>query len=232
MRVHSHIPVGEVAAAMPHVTKLFDVLGVDYVLHGNLSLRDACAEAGLDPAVVRQSIETLPQPKGGKSWADASMQELLDEIRDVRHPKMRHLLAETAALFATLPSHDPEIRALHDAFASLCDTLQPHLLREEHMLFPVIQHLEDCWTKSEHPALSFLGGIARAMAALMDEHVKIAGRLREMCSAAQILRDDGAGCTRLLDAVAELEHELREHIHLENNVLYPRATAVEEAVRK
>lgn len=232
MRVHAHIPIGEIAAALPHVTKLLDVLGVDYVLHGNLSLRDAAAEAGLDPVVVRHAIDSLPRPAQEKSWSDASMQELISEIRDRRHPKMHSMLAGVAADFNAVASDDPNVRVLHDAFAALCTALSPHMVHEERMFFPVVQHLEDCWTRGERPSVNFLGGIGKAMSALVEEHVAIVGRLNDMRTAAQALRDDGADCTRLLDAVSDLEHELRDHIHLENNVLYPRATAVEDAVQR
>jgi regulator of cell morphogenesis and NO signaling len=223
MRVHPHITIGEIAAALPHTTKLFDVLGLDYVLHGNLSLRDACAEAGVDPSQVRQSIEAMPYDENELGWSDRPMQELLDELRNRRHPKVRAMLAATAALLAQ-SAGTPPIIALREAFTVLCAVLQPHMTREEHVLFPVVQHLEDCWTHSEHAAVAFVGGIGKPMAALVDEHATIIGKLHDVRSAAT------DAPPKLLDAIEELEHELREHIHLENNVLYPRAAAIEAAV--
>lgn len=223
MRVHPHISIGEIAAALPNATKLFDVLGLDYVLHGNLSLRDACAEAGVDPALVRRSIDSMPYAENEVGWSDRSMQELLDELCTRRHPKLRALLAATAALLAQAPD-TPPIAALREAFAELCRVLQPHMTREEHMLFPVVQHLEDCWTRSERAAVTFIGGMGKPMAALIDEHTAIIEKMQNVRSAAT-----GAP-PKLLDAIEELQHEVREHIHLENNVLYPRAAAIEAAV--
>lgn len=233
MKIHSHIPVGEIAATIPHVTKLFDVLGIDYVLHGGLSLRDACAEAGVDPVTVQQSIDALPRGDGEHpAWSDSSMQQMLDELRDHRHPKLRTMLAETATALATVPAAGrPGIPALREAFAALCDALQPHMTHEEHMLFPVIQHLEDCWTKNERPSMQFVGGVMKPVAALVGEHSEIMDKLKLVHEAAGAIDEDRI-CTEALDAVANLEHEIREHIHLENNVLYPRATALEAAVAK
>lgn len=230
MRVHPHIPVGEIAASMPHLTKLFDILGIDYVLHGSLSLRDACAEAGVDPARVRLAIQTLPAGGTEKSWSDASMQELIDELRDRRHVRARALLGEAATRIGALTRDDPRTIALREAFGALCDVLQPHMFREEHMFFPVVQHLEDCWTHSEKPGMNFVGGVSKPMAALVRDHGEIIERLQRLRGAADEIDEDAAGCTAALNAVDALEHELRDHIHLENNVLYPRAAAIEAAV--
>ncbi|HUP62545.1 MAG TPA: DUF542 domain-containing protein [Thermoanaerobaculia bacterium] len=104
MRVHAHIPIGEIAASLPQTTKLFDVIGIDYICHGDLSLRDACAEAGVDPAIVRKAIESMPRSEADRpSWSDASMQGLLDELCDRRHPLLRRMLGHTATLLAEAP---------------------------------------------------------------------------------------------------------------------------------
>ena len=222
MRVHTHIPIGEIAASMPHTTKLFDLAGIDYVLHGNLSLRDACAEAGADPAAVKQAIEAMPFPQDEPNWSDAPMQELLDELRERRHPALRATLAQVAFDIAALPASE-DAEELRIAFNALSAALGPHLTREEHMLFPVIQHLEDCWTKNEPLAMALVGGIRKPVAALMLDHANVLARLAEAVAAAEP--------TALGHAMETLAHELREHIHLENNVLFPRACAIETAVQ-
>ena len=90
------------------------------------------------------------------------------------------------------------------------------------MLFPVIQHLEDCWTKNEPLVMELVGGVGKPVASLVMDHVEA---LRSL----QALLDAGQG-TALAATLEELGHELREHIHLENNVLFPRACAIETAV--
>ena len=222
MRVHTHIPVGEIAASMPHTTKLFELMGIDYVQHGQLSLRDACAEAGVDPASVKQAIESLPPSPDEPNWADSSMQTLLDELRNHRHPELRESLAQVAFEIAALPpGHGAD--ALRAAFNKLSEVLQPHLTREEHTLLPVIQHLEDCWTKNEPVSMSLVGGLKKPIAALVLEHAAIIEKLEIVRAASEP--------TPLAETIAALTHELREHIHLENNVLFPRACAIETAIQ-
>jgi regulator of cell morphogenesis and NO signaling len=229
MRVHAHIPVGEIAASLPHTTKLFDLFGIDYVCHGDLSLREACAEAGVDASIVRKAIDALPSVAEEPSWSDASMQELLNELRDKRHPQMRRTLGHVGALLAEAPATDA-IDQVRAAFGALCDVLQPHMTHEEHMLFPVIQHLEDCWTRSEPVSVNFVGGITKPMASLIEEHTHVLEKLKAVMQHAAQLGSISEELGKVRDAIAGLEHELREHIHLENNVLYPRATAIEAAV--
>jgi regulator of cell morphogenesis and NO signaling len=231
MRVHAHIPIGEIAASLPHVTKLLDALGVDYVMHGNLSLRDACAEAGVDPALVRRAIDELPRKEADRpAWADASMQDLLDELRDRRHPKLLMMLAETAELLAQAPPGTEGLAAVRDAFRALFDDVQTHMKKEEQTLFPIIQHLEDCWSRSAEPSMNFVSGADKPMTALVTDHAEIVEKLQDLVTATSELCDDDGMLTPLLDQIATFEHEMREHIHLENNVLYPRAVALEAAV--
>ena len=230
MRVHAHIPIGEIAASLPQTTKLFDVFGIDYVCHGQLSLRDACAAAGVDPAIVRKAIDSLPRSAAdAPSWADASMQEVIDELRDRRHPELRRVLSHTASVLAETQATAGIVRA-RNMFAALCDELQAHMTREEHMLFPVVQHLEDCWTRGEPASLRFEGGLAKPIAILVEDHGRIIEKLNRLSQVAALLTGDDAGMSHVLNTLAELEHELREHMHLENNVLYPRAMAIEAAM--
>lgn len=221
MRVHTHIPVGEIAASMPHATKLFDLMGIDYVQHGQLSLRDACAEAGADPATVKQALEAMPSSPDDPNWADEPMQTLLEELRDRRHPVLHESLAQVAFAIADLPPNAAAL-ALRAAFNALSEVLQPHLTREEHTLYPVIQHLEDCWTKNEPVSMRLLGGLKKPIASLVLEHAAILEKVESVRAAAE--------ATPLAQTIDALAQELRLQFHLENNVLFPRACAVEAAL--
>lgn len=227
MRVHANIPIGEIAASTPGAAQLLDLFNIDYVCHGQLTLREACDEADADPALVRRALEQLPRGAGTR-WADLPVQKLLDELRNDRHPRLHHLMTRTATLLAeTRPTADT--LRLRDAFTIFADLIGPHMTREEHMLFPVIQHLEDCWTKNEPVTMNFVGGVRKPVAALVLDHARIIDAVKAMQSAAEVLRGDGAAA--LVDAVDELTHEVREHIHIENNVLYPRVTALEAGMQ-
>lgn len=230
MRVHPQISIGEIAAATPHTTRVFDVLGIDYVMHGSLSLRDACAEAGVDLSMVKNAIERLPPEAGEPNWADSSMQQLIDELEKRRHPALRALLGETATAIAAVARGHAGIDELRDAFSALCDALQPHMKREEHMVFPVIQHVEDCWVRNEKLSMNFYGGMMTPIAALIADHHGIIDLAAKLGEAAKLLAGNDLRANHAREIVARLVHEVREHIHLENNVLYPRAAALEAAV--
>lgn len=235
MSALAKLSIGEIVASHPSAAKLFDNLGVDYACHGSLTLHDACAEAALDPVYVKRALDALPRGVDETNWFERPVEALLTELRDHKHTELHARLAELATLIAAhASSTSPDARAvdlLRRSFANLCEALQPHMTREEHMLFPVIQHLEDCWTRGTHLSMNFLGGITKPLVALVSDHNVIVERLRELEVVADGIDDRSAVCRTLADRVRDLAHEIREHIHLENNILYPRATALEAALR-
>ncbi len=232
MRVHPHIPVGEIAASMPQVAKLFDVFGVDYVMHGGLSLRDACAEAGVDPAIVKASIDALPRrEEEGPGLADATLEEVIAELRDRRHAKVRAMIGDVAALIAAAPAGETGLAALREAFHAIETHVEPHFVREERTLFPMIQQVEDCWKKGRPLPMSSAGGVAKPIASLIEDHLALMRRVARLREAAASIHDADGVLSRLLGGIAELGQELRDHAHIENNVLFPRAIATEAALR-
>jgi regulator of cell morphogenesis and NO signaling len=233
MYVREDSPVAELVAAVPTASQLFDLLGIDYACHGKLTLREACAEAALDPSFVRRSLEQLPDARGNaRNWLDAPLEELLTELRDRRHPQLHIQLREVAALLSDACSGPFATRSLESvrcSFHHLCDLVEPHCVREEHVLFPVVQHLEDCWRAGEPPTMNYVGGLSRPLSGLVLEHERIVAAVDALSSNAVLAAGDGEGAARVATAVARLAHEVHEHIHLENNILFPRATALELA---
>lgn len=228
------LSIGEIVASHPTAARLFDNLGIDYACHGSLTLHDACAEAGLDPVYVKRALDALPQDDGA-NWFERPVEDLLIELRDHKHTELHAELAEIASEIAahsapTAPDAKT-VDPVRRSFANLCEALQPHMTREEHMLFPVIQHLEDCWTRGTRLSMNFLGGITKPLVALVSDHNVIVERLRELEAVIEPLQEGSTACRDIAERVHNIDHEIREHIHLENNILYPRATALEAALR-
>lgn len=233
MLVREEASVAELVSALPTASQLFDILGIDYACHGALTLREACASAAVDPVYVRRSLEQLP-PGGATqpNWLDQPLDALLVELRDRRHPRLHAQLRKVASVVSEACSESPSssLEAVRSSFHHLCDLIEPHSVREEHILFPVVQHLEDCWRRCELPTMNYVGGISRPLAGLVLEHERILTALDALSSSALLISGDGANAAAVADAIAFLSHEAHEHIHLENNILFPRVTALELAV--
>lgn len=230
------LSVGEIVAANPAAAEVFDIVGIDYACHGSLTLRDACAEAGLDPTDVRRSLENLPQPVGVENWLEVPLPRLIDHLREKQHPRLAHAAMHASAVVGDrcgpCADHPDEMERIQRVVRGLARMWQAHAAREEHILFPVLAHLDECWARGERPALEVAGGTPSAIAAALEEHAGLNDAIRELQSVTLKLAALEPSCPRLQRAIFELEHALREHLHLENNILYPRAAALREAVTK
>ena len=226
--------VGEIAVSRPHATELFDGVGIDYVCHGNLSLHDACAEAGVDPVEIRRSLDELPRDDRHKNWLEQPIRELIDFLRAKRHAALSTAMAHAVEVLHSpcekCGRHPQELAAIRSEFAGLVSVMRPHVSREERVLFPIIEHLDDCWSRGEAPTLNLSSGLAPAVNALMLDHGVMMTTLNTIRAVADDLMVREDRCEQLGAALRTFDREFRQHVHLENNVLYPRAVALEAVV--
>lgn len=224
--------IGEIAAAKPHVIKLFDLVGIDYCRHGNLSLRDACADAGLNAMEIRNAIQQLPA-ENEKNWVDQPISALVTFLRNERHPILRRSLTHAAVLFADVcdseREHPQELDEARVLFNGVCDELHPHIIHEEHVIFPVAEHLEECWKNAEQPTMTLMGGLNRPLAMLVIDHDDVIERIIQARTTVESLAHDDK-TWQLRDALLQVERDLKLNVHLENNILFPRARALESTM--
>jgi regulator of cell morphogenesis and NO signaling len=221
--------VSEFVTERPSRSRVFERFGIDYCCGGKQPLSAACEAAQLDPAVVlnaiRESDEAVSQ-ESVRVWAAASMPELVEHIVSTHHAYLwRELprLAEMGAKIARVhgPKH-PEVVRCHEVFASLKAELESHMLKEEHVLFPLLQDLDDPHCTALIPPEV----VANPIAVAEDEHDAAARALRELCSLTRRYTPPPDACNTFrawLDGLAELEADMHRHVHKENNILFPRA---------
>ena len=220
--VSSASRVGEIATRHPLATRVFARHGIDFCCGGGVALADACAKRGLDTATVLGEIErTIERPGAGDAtrWDQAPVAELVRHIVDHFHASLREELPRLEAMarkVARVHGDKEPVRlpALLESFLTLKAEVDEHLREEEEALFPAI-----------------LAGTANPeapVAAFVDDHSRVGReleRIRELTDGFRV--PDGACNTwnALWHGLAALETDLHEHIHLENNVLFPRAAA-------
>ena len=225
--------VGEIAAANPHAMKLFDLVGIDYCCHGNLTLRDACADAGLNAMEIRNAIQQLPVDASETQWVDQPIAALVAFLRTERHPALRRALTQAAVLFAEIcdsqHEHPVELDEARVLFNGVCDEIHPHIIHEEHVIFPIAEHLEECWQKADKPSMTLMGGLNRPLTLLVLDHEDVLERIVRSRTIVESLAE-GDKAWQLRDALMQVERDLRLNIHLENNILFPRARALESTM--
>ena len=214
--------VGRIAAERPLATRVFARYGIDFCCGGGRSLAAACAERGLDPVEVVAEIERETGADVGpvRRWDEASLGELVDHIVAAFHHPLREELPRLEAMarkvLAVHGEKDPAtLTELVDVFAGLRRELEDHMTKEEQVLFPMVRRGDGA-------------SAGCPIAAIEREHEDAAAALRRLRELTQGYVVPEGACTTwraLWHGLAALETTMHEHVHLENNVLFPRALA-------
>jgi regulator of cell morphogenesis and NO signaling len=128
----------------------------------------------------------------------------------------------------------PELPTVRELFQRLCDDLRPHMFKEEMVLFPYIKQLERAAVAGDQAPYAPFGTVANPVRMMMLEHDAAGEILRELRAASGDYTPPADGCMSyqaLYRALEEFEADLHQHIHLENNLLFPRAAELERQAR-
>ncbi|MEX1097975.1 MAG: iron-sulfur cluster repair di-iron protein [Planctomycetales bacterium] len=224
-------PVGEWAAASPDAIRLFERHGFNYCCGGHKPLAIACREAGVDPqTLIDELARSATVATAERDWSAASLAELCDHIERTHHRFLREQLPHIARLLdAVIASHSaqhPELREVGAVFAELRGELEPHMMKEERILFPAIRTLE----QSVLPPMFPFGSVRNPIGMMEHEHDQAGEGLQRLRELTRDYAVPAGACTKyraLLDALDRLEADLHVHIHKENNILFPRAAELE-----
>lgn len=237
MTINSTMKVREVALQIPQATSIFEKLQIDYCCGGDRLLTEACSAAGLDVSnVLRMLDESLSQTeKGPVDFQGLSLNELITHILDTHHVYTKEEMVRIQLLTAKVVSahglNHPELTGMSDLFGRLCDELTPHMFKEERILFPFILELEKASIQKTYPPFPPFGSVKNPIRMMMMEHDTAGDILRQMRELSRDYEVPADGCmsyTTLYGALTDFEKDLHQHIHLENNLLFPRAIQMEQ----
>ncbi len=230
--------VREYALEIPAATRIFEKLGIDYCCGGAKSLAEACSRAGVTVDEVLSSLETNARSDetfADKEWHTTSQAELITHIVEKHHAFTRAELERLEALLAKVcgvhGQNHPELFHLQDQFGKLRGDLEPHMLKEERVLFPHIIRMEEAAAENQPLPAAPFGTVRNPVRVMMAEHDAagyILGRMREASSDYTAPADACISYKTLYSALTALEGDLHQHIHLENNILFPRAAELED----
>ena len=228
--------VREVAIELPQATRLFETLKIDYCCGGNQPLGQACAAAGVDVDDVIEMLTEVTDQKstGAKDFQSASLPELITHILDTHHvftkSEMERLEALTAKVIAAHGGNHPELIKFGELFNQLCADLRPHMFKEEQVLFPYIMGMTKAKKNNQPAPFAPFGTVNNPVRMMMREHDtagQILRELRAITSDYQVPADGCISYRTLYRALEEFEKDLHQHIHLENNILFPKALELE-----
>ena len=219
--------LAELVIEQPGRARIFEELQLDYCCGGQSSLAEAAAQHGLDTRTLAFALEaaevTTSTSRSERDWQEASFVELCDHIVDVHHAFLRRELPHIDELLAKVVDRHgdtlPTLKELETRFTDLREELIDHIDREEEGLFPFCRSFE-----GEAEAEAILPQLGMHESA----HATVGQALASMRELTDGYRPDQALCTThrvLLESLHDLERDLHQHIHEENNVLFPRLGA-------
>jgi regulator of cell morphogenesis and NO signaling len=228
--------VGDIVASDFRTAGVFEQFGIDFCCGGRRSIAEACQTATVDPDVVIKALDALPDSDdSGDQVAGWSPDRIVEHIVETHHAYVRWSLPMIGRYLAKLlevhGARHPELAAVRIAFARLARDLEQHMVKEERVLFPYICELawrdDDCGH-----APSPFGTVENPILMMEREHRAAADDLRTIRELTNNYTPPADGCTTYEVCLAELarfEADLHRHVHLENNILFPAAIALESA---
>jgi len=213
-------PVGELAAAAPLSTRVFARHGIDFCCGGGRPLAEACTAAGqnVDDVMADLRTELAEHEDDTESWAGAPLPHLIDHILQTYHRPLDEEMPRIEAMARKVNQvhgdKDPErLGGILTTFCALKSELEQHMMKEEAILFPMIRSGDG--TMAEGP-----------VSVMRYEHEEAGAMLRKLRELTNDYAVPEGACNTwraLWHGLADFERSLHEHIHLENNILFPRA---------
>ena len=230
--------VGQWVAERPNTAHVFESLRIDYCCGGNKPLAEACASAGVDVDNVMELLaevtQSYSQAVGALDFQNASLPELIAHILNTHHvftkSEMDRLQALVDKVLGAHGGNHPELIHLGELFMRLCADLKPHMFKEEQVLFPYITSMEEAVSEERAIPQPFFGTVQNPVRMMSIEHDTAGELLRELRRVTDNYRPPADACISyqtLYQALAAFETDLHQHIHLENNILFPRALEME-----
>jgi regulator of cell morphogenesis and NO signaling len=225
--------VADHVIAHPETARVFERFGIDYCCHGQRSLEDACAEAGV--SVERVTSELTDVTGGAELVALASVPTneigaLIGYVVATHHTYLRRELPRLADLMAkVIGAHGvthPEVHLVAETLREITDDLLPHLMKEEKVLFPLAIELLGA---VEAPTFH-CGSVTNPIRVMDQEHDRVGELLAVLRhqTGGYVPPSDACPTWRALYAgLADLERDTHAHVHLENNVLFPALIGLE-----
>jgi regulator of cell morphogenesis and NO signaling len=235
MNIDATATVGELASTIPHAPRVLEKFGIDYCCGGGQSLVDACIARGADLTEVMREISNSKGINGtDQNYYDLNQRELIEHIINTHHEFTRNEIWRLSLLVEKVVSvhgaGHPELLELRKTFSDLAQDLTLHMMKEENVLFPYIVTIEAKVTSGSvltRPPFITVQNPVRMMQFEHDLAGELLRELRHLTSNYTVPADGCASYQSLYEGLRQFVDNLHLHIHLENNILFPRAIEME-----
>lgn len=222
--------LGDLVTAHPELARELERRGLDYCCGGCHTLDEACRALGLDAVQVAEELTQVASGAAPADWASMDAAELVDHIEATHHHYLWEELPRLAALVAKVElvhgDRHPELHDIAACYTEIRNDLEPHMVKEERVLFPMIRELAGA---TELPAFH-CGSLENPISVMLREHDAVGdllARLRELTGGYEPPEDGCASYRACFEGLEALEADTHLHVHKENNLLFPRVLELE-----
>jgi regulator of cell morphogenesis and NO signaling len=237
MRLTDTTTVAEMAASSLAAVGVFEKLGIDYCCGGKRPLAEVCQEKGYDAQAVERELQAAAEgiPEVGADWSTASLDELIRHIVGTHHEYLRRELPTIQMRLDKVyrvynERYGPTLAGLPEVFEALRTELKMHTRKEEMILFPAIAAYEAADQSGQPLPAAPFGSVSNPIHMMEAEHESAGRALTEIRKISREFQLPEYACVTyraLMSGLQDLERDLHVHIHLENNILFPRAQKLE-----
>jgi regulator of cell morphogenesis and NO signaling len=233
------LTVGELATENPISIRVFEAWKIDYCCGGRTPLTDACAEVGKTVEEFKAALDAQSAGPGDapRDWSFDTLASMSADIVSMYHEFTRgELLTLEPLAKKVLGVHGdrrPELADVMTLVLALRDDMVPHMLKEEQILFPYVMQLEEAAAGQRATPTPFFGTVKNPVAKMMAEHDRVGELLVSLRAVTEDYSLPESACfsyRELYRRLADFELKTHEHIHIENNLYFPRAIALEDRI--
>lgn len=231
------LTVREIALANPELIRVFEKFGIDYCCGGKKPLSEACAAKGLDVAEVEAALDAAEESAGAPevNWQLEPLTKLTQHIVETHHgyvraelPRLQMLAEKVVRRHGDTQPHLIELQRLVEEISA---EMGQHMVKEEIVLFPYIGKLEYAQAAGTPAPQACFDGVERPIAVMTQEHEHTGAALAQLRELTDGFTPPVGACPTYLAyyrGLLDLEQDMHRHVHLENNVLFPRAIELEK----
>lgn len=229
-KLTAHSSLADIVTAQPSLARVLEARGLDYCCGGGATLVEACADQQLDVDTVLAELTHGAHDEPAPDWATMDVAELVDHLEATHHrylwtelPRLSELTDKVVSVHG---DRHPELHEIAACYATIRADLEPHLMKEERVLFPMVRQL----AAATSAPVFHCGSLGNPISVMLAEHDTVGALLASLRSSTDGYRPPADACASyqaLFAGLAALEADTHLHVHKENNVLFPAVVELE-----
>lgn len=232
--------VAEVVTENIKASHIFKKYGIDFCCGGGISIQKACEKKGVDFSAVLKDLSAIDSlDETETDFNKMELDELIDYIIEKHHKYVNAniglLLQYSVKVARVHGENNPELKEIYSLFEKVAGELAAHMKKEEMVLFPFIKKMVNADRENKEMHFPYFTTVANPIKMMEDEHEFAGNIFKEIAELSNNYTPPSHACNTyraLFDKLEEFEEDLHQHIHLENNILHPKALILEKKLRE